>query len=206
MFSSSLSCCCLTSSSSLFPSHPLKQPHHFSLQGVAKLCFCFCFEIRNLSFRTETVTQLDIFVTLTDVENSKVTHIINVWLIVDLAASRVSHRLSLSEPTSDSTISPSSSSFVIPSPLFLLLFLLSSLSMTSVKRTSFPESFRSTRAKRRASRRPAMSTVSTSARGEAVCLTADWSATGREVSWWQTRWSSWQQGRATLTRTLPRRC
>uniref|UniRef100_A0A8D3D533 Disks large homolog 1 n=1 Tax=Scophthalmus maximus TaxID=52904 RepID=A0A8D3D533_SCOMX len=40
-----------------------------------------------------------------------------------------------------------------------------SLSMTSVKRTSFHESFRSTRAKRQASRRPATSTVSTSEGG-----------------------------------------
>lgn len=79
-----------------------------------------------------------------------------------------------------------------PPPL-LLLFLLSSPSMTSVKRTSFPESFRSTRAKRRASRRPATSTVSTGARerkwgggvGRSVCLRGDWSATGREVSWWR---------------------
>lgn len=52
-----------------------------------------------------------------------------------------------------------------PSPTSLLF--LSSLSMTSVKRTSLPESFPSTRAERRASRRPATWSVSTGRRGEA---------------------------------------
>lgn len=73
--------------------------------------------------------------------------------------------VSRSDADSDTHHTPHLPLFLLcftPSPLLLLLFL-SSLSMTSVKRTSFPESFRSTRAKRRASRRPAMSTVSTSA-------------------------------------------
>lgn len=50
--------------------------------------------------------------------------------------------------------------FLSPRPPLLPLFL-SSHSMTSVKRTSFPESFLSTRTRMRVSRRPVMLTVST---------------------------------------------
>lgn len=55
-----------------------------------------------------------------------------------------------------------------PSPTSLLF--LSSLSMTSVKRTSLPESFPSTRVERRASRRPATWSVSTAAAGRRAGL------------------------------------
>lgn len=55
-------------------------------------------------------------------------------------------------------------------PLPTSLLFLSSLSMTSVKRTSLPESFPSTRVERRASRRPATWSVSTVAAGRRAGL------------------------------------
>lgn len=73
--------------------------------------------------------------------------------------------------------------FLTPSPPLLL-----PSPPPSIKRTCFPESFRSTRAERQVIKRPAMSTVSTSIawrRGlRFACLRRDWSATERELSWW----------------------
>lgn len=68
---------------------------------------------------------------------------------------------------------PSSPLFCCPSSPLLLF--LSSPQMTGVERTCLRESFRSTRAKRRASRRPATSIVSTSMGGGGV----SWEKTGR---------------------------